>query len=144
MTSAVLNIVPQERSGMAASTVNTFRELGGVFGVAILGSIVNAQLTNKLAAQLHALNLPANFQSFVIYAITHGGNTPQGVTVSPSILITHAKLVTQVTQAAYTAFGSGLNIALNIAGTMLLVTGVVCAVIYFWRKDDFTDDPIVI
>jgi hypothetical protein len=30
---------------MAASTVNTFRELGGLFGVAGLGAILNAQLT---------------------------------------------------------------------------------------------------
>lgn len=144
MTSSVLNIVPPERSGMAASTVNTSRELGGVFGVAVLGSIVNAQLTSHLALQLKALGLPANFQSFAVYAITHGGNTPPGVSISPSILIKHAQLVTQVTNAAYAAFGSGLTIALNIAGTMLLVTGVVCAVVYVWRKNDFTDDPIVI
>jgi len=72
---------------MAASTVNTFRELGGVFGVAVLGSIVNAQLTTKLALQLKVLGLPANFQSFAVYAITHGGNTPPGVSISPTILI---------------------------------------------------------
>jgi len=144
MTSSVLNIVPQERSGMAASTVNTFRELGGVFGVAVLGSIVNAQLTTKLAAQLKVLGLPANFQSFAVYAITHGGNTPPGVSISPTILVKHAQLVTQVTNAAYAAFGSGLTIALNIAGIMLVGTGLVCGVIYLLRRNDFTDDPIII
>jgi hypothetical protein len=133
MTSSVLNSVPPERSGMAASTVNTFRELGGVFGVAILGAIVNAQLTSRLAGQLRALNLPANFQSFVIYAITHGGNTPKGVSVSPAILASHARLVSQVTNAAYNAFGSGLTIALNLAATMLVVTGLACGVLYMWR-----------
>jgi EmrB/QacA subfamily drug resistance transporter len=144
MTSSVLNIVPQERSGMAASTVNTFRELGGVFGVAVLGSIVNAQLTTKLALRLKVLGLPANFQSFAVYAITHGGNTPPGVSISPTILIKHAQLVTQVTNAAYAAFAHGLTIALNIAGIMLVATGLICGVIYLVRKDDFTDDPIII
>ncbi|HUD07632.1 MAG TPA: MFS transporter [Candidatus Saccharimonadales bacterium] len=144
MTSSVLNIVPPERSGMAASTVNSFRELGGVFGVAVLGSIVNGQLSNQLLGQLRALHLPANFQSFVIYAITHGGNTPKGVSVSPAVLATHAQLINQVSQAADNAFGNGLTIALNIAGTMLLVVGVACYIVYLTRKRDFSDSQAVI
>jgi MFS family permease len=143
MTSSVLNIVPHEQSGMAASTVNTFREVGGIFGVAILGAIVNAQLTSQLLGQLRALQLPANFQSFVIYAITHGGNTPKGVSVSPALLASHANLVNQVTQAADHAFGRGLAIDLNIAGSMLVVTGIVCGVIYLWHKSNFNDTTAV-
>jgi EmrB/QacA subfamily drug resistance transporter len=139
MTSSVLNIVPSERSGMAASTVNTFRELGGVFGVAVLGAIVNAQLSAKLIGQLKVLNLPANFQSFVIYAITHGGNTPKGVSVSPAVLASHAQLVNQVTNAADNAFGSGLSVALNLAGSMLIAMGVICLIIYLTHKRDFKD-----
>jgi len=138
MTSSVLNIVSAKRSGMAASTVNTFRELGGVFGVAILGAIVNSQLTNRLSLQLKALHVQPNFQTFVIYAITHGGNTPVGVSVSPTVLAQHPQLVTQVTNAAFGAFGSGLTIALNIAGTMLIATGLICIGIYFWRKREFS------
>jgi mannose/fructose/N-acetylgalactosamine-specific phosphotransferase system component IIC len=90
------------------------------------------------------LHLPANFQSFVIYAITHGGNTPKGVSVSPAVLATHAQLVNQVSQAADNAFGSGLTIALNIAGTMLLVVGIGCLVVYLTRKRDFSDSQAVI
>jgi EmrB/QacA subfamily drug resistance transporter len=143
MTSSVLNIVPPERSGMAASTVNTFREVGGVFGVAVLGAIVNARLSSQLVGQLRTLNLPANFQSFVIYAITHGGNTPKGVSVSPAILASHASLVNQVTLAADHAFGSGLTVALNLAGIMLVSTGAACAVLYLWRKHDFSESQPV-
>ena len=40
VTASVLAIVPAERSGMAASTVNTSRELGGVLAVAILGAVI--------------------------------------------------------------------------------------------------------
>jgi EmrB/QacA subfamily drug resistance transporter len=144
MTASVLNIVPPSRSGMAASTVNSFRELGGVFGVAVLGSIVNGQLSSRLLGQLKALHLPANFQSFVIYAITHGGNVPKGVSVSPTILATHAKLVSQVSQAADNAFSNGLSIALNIVGTMLLVVGVACLITYLIRKRDFSDSQVVV
>ncbi|MGH7234278.1 MAG: MFS transporter [Candidatus Saccharimonadales bacterium] len=135
MTSSVLNIVSSKRSGMAASTVNTFRELGGVFGVAILGSIVNAQLTGGMVSKLRALHLPTNFQSFVIYAITHGGHTPQGLHVSVAELASHAALVNKVTQAAYDAFGQGLHIALFIAGTVLLLIAAVAATLYLKKPN---------
>ncbi|MBO0819223.1 MAG: MFS transporter, partial [Nocardiopsaceae bacterium] len=39
-TTAVLAAVPPERSGMAASAVNTCREIGAVTGVSVLGAIV--------------------------------------------------------------------------------------------------------
>lgn len=125
MTTVVLNIVPAGRSGMAASTVNTFREMGGVFGVAILGAIVNSQLTGQLAAKLAALGLPASFQSLAIYAVTHGGNLPADTHVSAGAILQHPELVTQTQNAAYAAFGHGLNISLDIAGVVLLVTAVI-------------------
>ncbi len=127
MTSSVLGIVSAKRSGMAASSVNTFRELGGVFGVAVLGSIVNAQLNGGLTAKLQALHLPTNFQSFVIYAVTHGGHTPQAAHISIAELASHAALINQVTGVAYKAFGHGLTIALYIAGSLLLLSGVIGA-----------------
>ena len=65
VTSVPLTVVPPERSGMAASATNTSREMGAVFGVAILGSIVNAKLTGDLAARLKAIGIPPNFQSLV-------------------------------------------------------------------------------
>jgi len=38
MAAAVLGAVPLGRAGMASSTMNTARQIGGVFGIAILGS----------------------------------------------------------------------------------------------------------
>jgi MFS transporter, DHA2 family, methylenomycin A resistance protein len=42
MAAAVLGAVPPNRAGMASSTVNTARQIGGVFGIAILGSLLPA------------------------------------------------------------------------------------------------------
>lgn len=137
-TSTVLNLVAPERSGMAASTVNTSRELGGVLGVAILGALVNGQLTTSLANRLHAIGLPADFQSLVIYAITHGGTTPPNAHVSAATVLAHPQLVEQVTQTAYAAFGHGLSIALRLAGTFLLVAGAVSWVAF--RRADRPDE----
>lgn len=124
-TSKVLTIVPAERSGMAASTFNMFRELGGVFGVAVLGTIVNGQLSSELVQKLETLGLPHNFQSLVVYAITHGGNLPANAHVSTAAVLSHPQLVQQVTDASYQAFGDGLDIALRIAGVILLASAVI-------------------
>jgi DHA2 family methylenomycin A resistance protein-like MFS transporter len=42
MAAAVLGAVPAARAGMASATNNTARQIGGVFGIAILGSLLPA------------------------------------------------------------------------------------------------------
>jgi EmrB/QacA subfamily drug resistance transporter len=115
---AVLSIVPPERSGMASSTVNTFRELGGVFGVAILGAILNARLTSTLAARLAQFGIPADFSALIIRAVTHGGGRvgPGGTTSAPPGF---EDLVKKAIQAAEEAFGLGLGLALLITSLLL-------------------------
>lgn len=119
MTSAALTVVPPERSGMAASTVNTSRELGGVFGVAILGSVVNAQLTGHLAAQLGRFGLPTNFESLVIKAVIHRNI---GSAAVGSAAKSHPQLLPALIGAAEKAFASGLDIALLLAAALMLAT----------------------
>ena len=122
VTSAALGSVPAKHSGMAASTTNTFRELGAVVGVAVLGSIVNGQLTVNLVRRLTAIGIPKSYQSLVVSAVTTG--TYQGeakAATAKNHAITH--IVNEVVSAAYGAFGHGLNISLNIAGGLLLGVG---------------------
>jgi len=130
VTSTPLTVVRPEHSGMAASVTNTSREMGAVFGVAVLGSIVNSKLTGQLAARLKALGIPPNFQTVVIHAVDGGGSGLSGGAASkaehsndPKI----AALANKVVGAAYDAFGSGLHIALDISA-ILLVVGAVVAV----------------
>ena len=109
---------------MAASTSNTSRELGAVFGVAVLGSLVNAHLTGELAARLRAIGIPPRFQDVVITAVTTGqlpssSSAPHGG--SPGF----QREVNEVINAAYSAFGDGLHQALGIAAALLVVGAVV-------------------
>ncbi len=129
VTSVPLTVVPPERSGMAASATNTSREMGAVFGVAILGSIVNGKLTGDLAARLKAIGIPPNFQSLVEHAIQTGGASSGGAANSAehSNNSTVAHIATKVVNAAYEAFGSGLHIALQLSGALILVGAVVAA-----------------
>jgi EmrB/QacA subfamily drug resistance transporter len=127
VTSVPLTVVPPERSGMAASATNTSREMGAVFGVAILGSIVNAKLTGDLAARLKAIGIPPNFQSLVLHAIQTGGASSGGAASSAehSKNATVSEIATKVVNAAYDAFGSGLHEALLISGCLILAGAVV-------------------
>jgi len=129
VTSVPLTVVRPERSGMAASATNTSREMGAVFGVAILGSIVNAKLTGDLAAKLKAIGIPPNFQSLVEHAIQTGGASSGGAAGSAehSKNAAVAKIATKVVNAAYDAFGSGLHEALVLSGSLILVGAVVAA-----------------
>jgi len=125
VTAAVLTLVPPEQSGMAASTVNTSRELGGVFGVAVLGAVVNAQLTSGLTEKLVKLGIPLQFRQIVIQFVTTGGNisTAEG---SPAVK-GHEKIVAKVLLAAEGSAGHGVHLALEIAGGIVLAAAVVAA-----------------
>ena len=128
VTSVPLTVVPPERSGMAASATNTSREMGAVFGVAILGSIVNAKLTGDLAARLKAIGIPPNFQSLVIHAVQTGGTSGGAAgTAEHSKNAAVARIATKVVNAAYDAFGSGLHEALVLSGSLILAGAVVAA-----------------
>ena len=115
VTAAVLSIVPAERSGMAASTINTSRQLGGVLAVAILGAVVNHRLVGELSSKLGDLGVPSIFRSLVLNAVTHGGlpANAQAAEASNPIAASHPGLLAKVLTAAQTAFGHGLHVALE-------------------------------
>ena len=133
VTSAALGSVPAEHSGMAASANNTFRELGAVVGVAVLGSIVNGQLTVNLVQKLTAIGIPKSFQPLVVSAVTTGTYQSQAkAATAKSPAITH--IVNEVISAAYGAFGHGLNLSLNIAGGLLLASAILALSTVYGRR----------
>jgi hypothetical protein len=118
---------------MAASTTNTFRELGAVVGVAVLGSIVNGQLTVNLVRRLTAIGIPKSYQSLVVSAVTTGSYQSESKSATgKSPAITH--IVNEVTSAAYGAFGRGLHLSLNIAGALLLASAVLALTTVYGRR----------
>ena len=124
MTASVLGIVPPEQSGMAASTVNTSRELGGVFGVAVLGAVVNAQLTSGLTEKLVKLGIPAQFREIVVQIVTTGGSTDPA---DYGIAKGNARTVAKVLVAAEDSAGHGVHLALQISAGIVLAAAVVAA-----------------
>jgi hypothetical protein len=125
-TAAVLGVVPAERSGMAASAVNTSRELGAVAGVAVLGSVVNGLLVSNLTEQLNRIpGLPSGLRAEVITAITTGSVNTSASNLPKTGPIAH--IVNQVLAAANSAFSDALNVVLILAGVLLLASAVISA-----------------
>ena len=114
MTAAVMSSVPPARSGMASATTNASREVGGTFGIALLGAILTARLTSVMTGALTALGIPPAVQSRIEFAMSHGGaagaakSLPQGI--DPAAL-----------KAAFDqAFVDGMHVAMMVAAAALL------------------------
>jgi EmrB/QacA subfamily drug resistance transporter len=123
VTAGVLSAVPAQRSGMAASTLNTARELGGVLAIAVLGAVVNGRLVSELGRKLTALGVPSIFHSLVIHDVTRGGlpaNAAAAEAANP-IVAAYPGLVSRVLDAAVSSFGSGVHATLVVAGVILLL-----------------------
>ncbi|MGN6790895.1 MAG: MFS transporter [Streptosporangiaceae bacterium] len=143
ITSSVLAVVPPERSGMAASTTNTSREVGAVMGVAILGAIVIGKLQTALVASLNALGLPKSIQPIVINGVLTG-QEPSAGQASSLAPKGQAKLVHEVIQATYSAFQSGLHDALYVSAGLVAAAGILTAITITVASDrELSEHPVV-
>ena len=50
MTAAALGAVPVDKAGVGSGVLNTFRQVGGALGIAVMGAILTARQTDALAA----------------------------------------------------------------------------------------------
>ncbi len=122
VTSVALNVIPPQHSGMAASATNTSRELGALAGVAVLGSVVNGQLTVDLLRRLAALGIPQQFRHLVVTAVITGSIGSQASSAEKNKAI--SAIVNKVVGAAYGAFSNGLDLALGISAGLLFLAAV--------------------
>ena len=142
ITATVLNAVPAERSGMAASATNTSREIGAVTGAAVLGALVFSRLNATLTTHLEQLSVPASekaeilgFKSVIISFIE------TGQTSGNSGYAAYGGIVKQVISAAYASFGAGLHAALYLSAGLVIAAGLLAAVTLGGRQagpDDST------
>jgi EmrB/QacA subfamily drug resistance transporter len=123
MTSAVMSTVPRARAGMASATLNTTRQVGGVFGIAVLGSIVTSQFISQLRVALNALNLPAGVTEKVVEIAGLGrGAAGSGIQSMPGLD------AAGIHKAVIVSFTNGMHQALWIAGGVVLAGAVVAAI----------------
>ncbi|MGC5016374.1 MFS transporter [Streptosporangium sp. DT93] len=104
LSAAAMAAVPQERGGMAAGAVNTFRQLGFAFGVAILGGVFHSGVADGLDGG------------------TPGAGAAAGALISGRA---HAPVGQGHGQVVREAFAHGLNVTLLAAGVLGVVAGLI-------------------
>jgi MFS family permease len=138
-TSSGLSAVPAERSGMAASAVNTSREIGAVTGVAVLGALVSSRLVTDLNARLIRIGVPVVDRQLVIRLLETG---VYGSLLHSPAAQANAKYVHEVTGAAYGAFYTGLHAALFLSAMVVFAAGVISFMLLGARRKVPQDDAI--
>jgi EmrB/QacA subfamily drug resistance transporter len=124
-TIALLGSVPADRAGTASGVSNTFRQIGGVFGVAMAGAVVLQHLKSSLTPVVSALPIPDGLKQTLVDAIGRGDVTP--------LRALPAGLREAAITRAQEEFVNGMHIAAVIAGAGGLVAGVV-ALIWMGRR----------
>ena len=119
MTAAVMNAVGPERAGLGSATTNTSREVGGVFGIALLGTLLTTKLKSSLGGTIAGLGLSSAQQTGVIESAGH-------LHLDPSLLQTMTDAQRAGVQQAFGgAFIDGYQLALMIAAGVLLAAAYV-------------------
>jgi EmrB/QacA subfamily drug resistance transporter len=99
-TDAIMGALPPEKAGVGSAVNDTTREVGGVLGVAVLGSVLNSVYSSRVLTSLTSLGVP------------HSVAVNAGVSVADGLAIA-ARLPAAARQAATTgvqdAFVTGLH-----------------------------------
>jgi MFS family permease len=119
MTAAVMNSVGPQRAGLGSAMTNTSREVGGVFGIALLGTVLTTKLKASLTPALVGLGLTGAQQNAIAVAGGHG-------TLDPTVLkgLSPSQIV-GVMQAYGRSFMDGFHVALFVGGAVLVVAAFV-------------------
>jgi EmrB/QacA subfamily drug resistance transporter len=113
MTSAIMGTVPPARAGMASATSNTMRQVGSVFGIAVLGNIVTHVFTSDLTAALAQFDLPPAVAAKILAVAGQGREAATGQSI-PGVDMA------ALGQAIGQSFTNGVHVALWVSGILLL------------------------
>ncbi len=119
MTAAVMASVPVQRAGVASAATNTSRELGGVFGIALLGAVVTSSFKRSFLAKLVAFGVPtATAHQIVDQANASGAASGSTAQVPPGV-------PQQAIDAIKESFTHAMHVGILIAIGFALLASVV-------------------
>jgi predicted MFS family arabinose efflux permease len=119
MTAAVMNAVGPQRAGLGSAMTNTSREVGGVFGIALLGTILTTRLRAVFDPAIASLGIPASVRASIAEAAGRGTLDQRLLASLP------ASKQGAVFDAFREAFMSGYRLSLLVGGFVLLLAAVV-------------------
>jgi MFS transporter, DHA2 family, multidrug resistance protein len=103
-----IGAVPQEHSGAGASVIWVFRQVGGTFGVAVLGTI----LSSTYRAHLHVPGLPPAVSSLMRESVTAG------------VAAAHRIPLPGLLSAVHSAFVDAMDQVLVVCAAIAVVSAV--------------------
>jgi EmrB/QacA subfamily drug resistance transporter len=119
MTAAVMGAVGAERAGLGSAMTNTSREVGGVLGIALLGTLLTTKLQESITVALADLRLPPALAATIAETAGHGRLDPGVLAgLDPS-------LVGAVQRAFATSFLDGFQLALMVGGAVVICAGLI-------------------
>jgi Na+/melibiose symporter-like transporter len=122
-TTAIVSSLPAERQGIASAVNDLTREVGGAFGIAVLGSVLNNGYREHVAPA--AAHLPAPAAGAVRSSVAAAGEVASRAGAhGPGLL-----------DQAHRAFVSGFSTALIVAACVLFAAGLVVAVVAPPRRE---------
>ena len=130
MTAAVMASVPGRHAGVASAATNTSRELGGVFGVALLGAIVTSSFKRTFNDGLLAAHFPKTVAATIVekagsQAAAGGGTlqtfrdqAPRGIS---------QQVIHKVVDVAHQSFVHAMHVGIYFAIGSMLLAAIVSA-----------------
>ena len=117
-TEAIMGSVPPEKAGVGSAVNDTTRELGGAFGVAVLGSIVSSTYGPQVRDAVAGTPLPASARDAVSDQVGAAMEVASRLPAGPAQLL-H--------DAAANAFVDGMSTALLVGAGALALGSIVVA-----------------
>lgn len=129
MIAAIVGSVPPPRIGLASATGNTAQQIGGVLGIALLGTIVADRFASSFASSADRLGLSAGVRAQIEQSAATGAPPPR-VSVPSTVPFD------DLAHAVRVSFVDGMHTALLLAGIVYLV-GALAAVALVRKTQPF-------
>jgi EmrB/QacA subfamily drug resistance transporter len=128
LATAAIGVVEPRRSGVASGINSTFRQVGTATGIAGLGALFQARVSDNLSDALSGTPLPAGAEDELGAAVTSGGAQAVAQAAPPDAR-------EAVVEAARQAFIDGLDEILVVAAAVAFVGGILALALV--RASDF-------
>jgi hypothetical protein len=136
MTHTVMMAVGVHRAGLGSAATNTAREVGGVLGIALLGTLLTGRLRASLVPGLSTVGLRDAQRNQIVTQGSHGRLDQDALAgLSPA----HSA---QVQHVFTDAFMAGFHLAHLVPAILLLLTAV-AALVWIPGKPEQSASPAV-
>jgi EmrB/QacA subfamily drug resistance transporter len=113
-TESIMGALPREKAGVGSAMNDTTRQVGGAVGVALLGSLLSSRYSSHMASSLSG-TVPPEVLAPARDSVGSALDTARG---------SGAAFSTQITDAAHSAFVSGMHVAVIVAALIMAVAAV--------------------